>query len=101
LGAQIELICAAVTKRPAAVTLHLGGSGAPPGSQVRAAAVPAEDDRPGSRRRHRAGSPDGANSDLMPERENLDLAGLVTAPEQDREMEETTEDEVEEGPQHK
>lgn len=37
----------------------------------------------------------------MPERENLDLAGLVTAPEQDRELEETTEDEVEQGPQHK
>ena len=41
------------------------------------------------------------NGDLMPERENLDLPGLVTAPGQDRELEETTEDEVEEGPQHK
>ena len=44
------------------------------------------------------------NGDLMPERENLDLPGLVTAPEQDQELEETTEDEVdevEEGPQHK
>ena len=40
------------------------------------------------------------NGDLMPERENLDLPGLVTAPEQDQELEETTEDEVEEGPQH-
>ena len=30
LGAQTELICATVTKRLAAVTLHLGGSGAPP-----------------------------------------------------------------------
>jgi hypothetical protein len=36
----------------------------------------------------------------MPERENLDLFGLVTAPEQDQELEETTEDEVKEGPQH-
>jgi hypothetical protein len=34
-------------------------------------------------------------------RENLDLPGPVTAPEQDQELEETTEDEVEEGPQHK
>ena len=41
------------------------------------------------------------NGDLMPERENLDLPGLMTAPEQDQELEETTEDEVEEGPQHK
>jgi hypothetical protein len=41
------------------------------------------------------------NGDLMPERENLDLPGLVTAPGQDRELEETTEDEVEKGPQHK
>ena len=32
LGAQIELICATVTKRPAAVTLHFGGSGRAPGS---------------------------------------------------------------------
>jgi len=38
------------------------------------------------------------NGDLMPERENLDLPGLVTAPEQDQELEETTEDEAGEGP---
>ena len=37
----------------------------------------------------------------MPERENLDLPGLATAPGQDQELEETTEDEVEEEPQHK
>jgi hypothetical protein len=36
----------------------------------------------------------------MPERENLDLPSPVTAPEQDQELEETTEDEAEEGPQH-
>jgi hypothetical protein len=42
----------------------------------------------GPRRSDRAGSPDGANGALMPERENLNLLGPVTAPEQDQELEE-------------
>jgi hypothetical protein len=65
---------------------HVGNSaGDPPQSSIRAAQV------------HLTAQ----NGDLMPERENLDLPSLVTAPEQDRELEEATEDEVEEGPQHK
>lgn len=38
--------------------------------------------------------------DLMPQREDLDLLGPVTTPEQDHELKDTTEEEVEEGPGH-
>src|ERR1039458_2965263 len=43
------------------------------------------------------------NGYLIPERENLNLLGPMTAPDQDQdqESEETTEDEAEEGPLHK
>jgi hypothetical protein len=41
------------------------------------------------------------DSDLMPKRKDLDLLGPVTTPEQNQELEDTTEDEVEEGPEHK
>jgi len=55
----------------------------------------------GRRRSGRAGSPGRAKRRPDAERENLDLLCPVTAPEQDQELEETTEDETEEGPQHK
>ena len=44
--------------------------------------------------------PAAQHGDLMPEREDLDLLGPVTAPEQDQELKDTAEDQVQDRPEH-